>query len=234
MRPIWSRRFTTLRRDYLRFQGAAAPARKKELENSYCRRFHTEYLSQCHHGRAGDQLPFVRRRGGLLYYLLRVCGWAWQASIRLSVALASGFFRLLASEAHADILTYAVFLAGLTVVRACDSGGDGRGVERSGLRSLHDRRVVAAARTLDATDGCRRRSRVLRLDPTRVPVQLARPHQRLVSASRLSPLPGIGRDLLLLICGRSPKADGSGCTEWRALPVPPSYYACAISILPFA
>jgi hypothetical protein len=48
---------------------------------------------------------------GLLYYLLRRSGWTWQAAGGFSLALASGFFRLLANQARADILTYALFLA---------------------------------------------------------------------------------------------------------------------------
>jgi hypothetical protein len=50
---------------------------------------------------------------GLIYYLLRNAGWSLPAALGLSVALASGFFRLLSSEAHADVLTYALFLAAL-------------------------------------------------------------------------------------------------------------------------
>jgi hypothetical protein len=47
----------------------------------------------------------------LIYYLSRRLGWSWQAGLGFSVMLASGFFRLLANSAHADMLTYAVFLA---------------------------------------------------------------------------------------------------------------------------
>lgn len=56
---------------------------------------------------------------GLLYYLLRRVGWSWQAGLGASVVLGSGFFRLLANEAHADILSYALFfLAGCLVIRS--------------------------------------------------------------------------------------------------------------------
>src|SRR5262245_28163059 len=48
---------------------------------------------------------------GLLYYLPRQHGWSWQAGLGFSVTLASGFFRLLANEVHADMLTYALFFA---------------------------------------------------------------------------------------------------------------------------
>ena len=50
---------------------------------------------------------------GLLYYLLRRLGWTWQAGLGFSVTLASGFFRLLANTAHADMLTYALFFAAI-------------------------------------------------------------------------------------------------------------------------
>jgi hypothetical protein len=50
---------------------------------------------------------------GLLYYLLRRHGWTWQAGLGVSVTFASGFFRLLANQAHADMLTYALFLAAI-------------------------------------------------------------------------------------------------------------------------
>jgi hypothetical protein len=46
----------------------------------------------------------------LLYDLARRLGWTWQAGLGFSVVLASGFFQLLASAAHADMLTYALFL----------------------------------------------------------------------------------------------------------------------------
>ncbi|SRR6266566_281982 len=52
---------------------------------------------------------------GLLYYLLRQSGWSWQAAGGFSTTLASGFFRLLANQAHADILTYALFFAAICV-----------------------------------------------------------------------------------------------------------------------
>ena len=48
---------------------------------------------------------------GLLYYLLRRSEWTRQAALGFTLVLASGFFRLLANEVHADILTYAMFLA---------------------------------------------------------------------------------------------------------------------------
>ena len=48
---------------------------------------------------------------GLLYYLLRRSEWNWQAALGFTLVLASGFFRLLANEVHADILTYALFFA---------------------------------------------------------------------------------------------------------------------------
>jgi hypothetical protein len=50
---------------------------------------------------------------GLIYYLLRRSAWSWQAAFGLTLVLASGFLRLLANSAHADVLTYAVFLAGI-------------------------------------------------------------------------------------------------------------------------
>jgi hypothetical protein len=52
---------------------------------------------------------------GLLYYLLRRFDWDWQPALGLTVALGSGFFRLIANEAHADILTYALFFAALAL-----------------------------------------------------------------------------------------------------------------------
>lgn len=52
---------------------------------------------------------------GLLYYLLRRSGWSWQAGLGLSVVLASGFLRLLATMVHAEALTYAVFLLALAL-----------------------------------------------------------------------------------------------------------------------
>lgn len=52
---------------------------------------------------------------GILYYLLRRSRWTWQAAAGLSVALASGFFRISASAAHADILAYALFLLALSM-----------------------------------------------------------------------------------------------------------------------
>jgi len=56
---------------------------------------------------------------GLLYYLLRRVGWSWQAGLGASVALGSGFFRLLANEAHADIVSYALFfVAACLVIRS--------------------------------------------------------------------------------------------------------------------
>jgi len=53
---------------------------------------------------------------GLLYFLLRRSSWSWQSSLGLTLVLGSGFFRLLANSAHADILTYALFLAGLLAI----------------------------------------------------------------------------------------------------------------------
>jgi len=50
---------------------------------------------------------------GLLSYLARRLGWTWQAGLGFSVILASGFFRLLASSAHADMVTYALFFAAI-------------------------------------------------------------------------------------------------------------------------
>jgi hypothetical protein len=50
---------------------------------------------------------------GLLYYLLLKSGWSWQAALGLSTALGSGFLRLQANSAHADILTYALFLTAI-------------------------------------------------------------------------------------------------------------------------
>ncbi len=54
---------------------------------------------------------------GLLYYLLCRSKWSWQSSLGLTLGLGSGFFRLLANSAHADILTYAVFLIGLGIAQ---------------------------------------------------------------------------------------------------------------------
>jgi hypothetical protein len=50
---------------------------------------------------------------GLLFYLLRERDWSWQSALGFSMVLGSGFFRLLANEAHADILSYALFLVAL-------------------------------------------------------------------------------------------------------------------------
>jgi hypothetical protein len=50
---------------------------------------------------------------GLLYYLLRRSSWTWQAALGFSVTLGSGFFRMLANEAHADILAYALFFSAI-------------------------------------------------------------------------------------------------------------------------
>ena len=50
---------------------------------------------------------------GLLYYLLRRSRWTWQAALGISVTLASGFFRLLASSATPEVLTYALFFAAI-------------------------------------------------------------------------------------------------------------------------
>jgi hypothetical protein len=53
---------------------------------------------------------------GLLYYLLRRFDWGWQPALGFTVALGSGFFRLITNEAHADILTYALFFSAITLV----------------------------------------------------------------------------------------------------------------------
>jgi hypothetical protein len=58
---------------------------------------------------------------GLLYYLLRRNGWSWQAALGFTVTLGAGFFRLLATMVHADILTYALFLAGICLAVGSDS-----------------------------------------------------------------------------------------------------------------
>jgi len=50
---------------------------------------------------------------GLLFYLLRERDWSWQSALGFSMVLGSGFFRLLANEAHADILSYGLFLVAL-------------------------------------------------------------------------------------------------------------------------
>lgn len=50
---------------------------------------------------------------GLIYGLLRGSSWSWQAALGLTLVLTSGFLRLLANSAHADILTYAIFLIGI-------------------------------------------------------------------------------------------------------------------------
>lgn len=55
---------------------------------------------------------------GLLQLLARRSGWTWQAAAGLSVGLGAGFFRLVAACVHADILTYAVFVAGLIFATA--------------------------------------------------------------------------------------------------------------------
>jgi hypothetical protein len=52
---------------------------------------------------------------GLLYYLLRRFGWDWQPALGFTLALGSGFFRLITNEAHADILTYALFFMGIAL-----------------------------------------------------------------------------------------------------------------------
>jgi hypothetical protein len=52
---------------------------------------------------------------GLLYYLLRQFGWDRQAALGFTVVLGSGFFRLISNEAHADILTYALFFAAIAL-----------------------------------------------------------------------------------------------------------------------
>jgi hypothetical protein len=52
---------------------------------------------------------------GLLYCLLWWSGWSWQAGAGFCLAIASGFFRLLAELAHPDILTYALFLTAVVI-----------------------------------------------------------------------------------------------------------------------
>jgi hypothetical protein len=52
---------------------------------------------------------------GLLYYLLRQFDWDWQPALGFTVALGSGFFRLITNEVHADILTYALFFAAIAL-----------------------------------------------------------------------------------------------------------------------
>jgi hypothetical protein len=52
---------------------------------------------------------------GLLYYLLRQFNWDWQPALGFTSALGSGFFRLIANEAHADILTYALFFVAIAL-----------------------------------------------------------------------------------------------------------------------
>jgi hypothetical protein len=49
----------------------------------------------------------------LLFFLARCGGWTWQAAAGLGVGLGAGFFRVMAAWVHADILTYALFLAAL-------------------------------------------------------------------------------------------------------------------------
>ena len=49
----------------------------------------------------------------LLYRLLRRQGWEWQPALGLTVTLGAGFFRLLASLVHAEMLTYCVFFGAL-------------------------------------------------------------------------------------------------------------------------
>ena len=51
----------------------------------------------------------------LLYFLLRRSDWTWQTALGFCIILASGFFRLLASVAHADMLTYALFMVAITL-----------------------------------------------------------------------------------------------------------------------
>jgi hypothetical protein len=55
---------------------------------------------------------------GLLYLLARRHDWTWAAALGLSAGLGAGFFRIVASDVHADILTYAVFLGGLILATA--------------------------------------------------------------------------------------------------------------------
>jgi hypothetical protein len=49
----------------------------------------------------------------LVFLLARRVGWTWQAAAGLSVGLGAGFFHAMAATVHADILTYALFLAAL-------------------------------------------------------------------------------------------------------------------------
>jgi hypothetical protein len=51
-----------------------------------------------------------------LYRLTQYAGWSWQAGVGLSLALASGFFRLLAHTAHPDVTTYALFFAAILLI----------------------------------------------------------------------------------------------------------------------
>jgi len=53
---------------------------------------------------------------GLLYFLLTKAGWSWQSALGLSLTASSGFMRLLAKDAHADILTYAAFFVAICLV----------------------------------------------------------------------------------------------------------------------
>jgi hypothetical protein len=53
---------------------------------------------------------------GFLYFLLRQSEWSWQAACGLVVTLSAGFFRLMASAVHADVLTYAIFLVAICSV----------------------------------------------------------------------------------------------------------------------
>jgi hypothetical protein len=53
---------------------------------------------------------------GVLHFLLTKAGWSWQSALGLSLSASSGFMRLLAKDAHADILTYAVFFIAICLV----------------------------------------------------------------------------------------------------------------------
>jgi hypothetical protein len=54
---------------------------------------------------------------GLMYYLLRRSNWTWQAALGLSVGLGAGFLRLLSNNAHADTVTFALFLLALLFIQ---------------------------------------------------------------------------------------------------------------------
>jgi hypothetical protein len=74
-----------------------------------------------------------------LYLLLRRRGWTWQSALGLTVTLGAGFFRLLATMVHADILTYAVFFAALFFV----THGGGRSLPGSAWAGLFAFKFIA-------------------------------------------------------------------------------------------